>query len=76
MMPVDIIEHFLTGMKQRVQRADAFMGHDNTSLPMHIGMDSEGGLQPSHIDTPIRHIAGTSITREVIKLVYIERTAQ
>ena len=75
-MPVDVIEHLLPGMEQRVQRADTLMSHDDAALPIDVGMDTERSQQPLNVDTAVGDIAGASIARQIIELVYIERPAQ
>ena len=63
-------------MEQRVQRTYTLVSYDNAALPIDIGMDTERPQQPLYIDATVGDIASTSITRQVIEFVYVERAAQ
>ena len=73
MMPVNVVEHLLSRMQQRVQGTDALMRNDNTAVAMNIGMDAQRPLQAGHIYAAIGHVAGPCIAGQVIQLIYIQR---
>ena len=75
-MPVDIVEHLLAGMKQRVQGTDALVGYNDTTKAVDVWMDTQRTKQPLDIDATVGNITGARITRQVIEFIDIERAAQ
>ena len=73
-MPVDVVEHLLPGVDQRVQRAHALgIDGDARFCLGRRGGEDERGDQPVGIDAAVGHAAGAGIAREIVELVDIER---
>ena len=80
MVPVDVVEHLLPGVDQRVQRADALL--PDRDAQRHIAartLDPGDGQridQPRRVDAAVRHVAGPGVARQVVELVHIERAGE
>src|ERR1700730_5720315 len=76
MVPVYVIEHFLSCVQQGVQGADALVSDDDSALPVDVGMYAQCGLQACHVDASIGYVAGARIARQVVEFIYVECAAQ
>jgi hypothetical protein len=79
-MPVDVVEHFLTRVDQRVKRTDALFpdGDAQRGIASRVLDPGDGQSidQSRAVDATVRHIAGPGVARQVIQLVHIERAGQ
>jgi hypothetical protein len=78
-VPIDVVEHLLAGVDQRVEGADPLATDRDPPRrrPVRRGFhDPEGVDQAGAVDPAVGHVAGAGIARQVVQFVHIERAGK
>ena len=74
-VPVDVVEHLLARVQQRVERADALVA-DAQTRAVRVLQDAQRAEQPRHVHAAIGDVAGAGVAREVVELVHVQRATE
>ena len=79
-MPVDVVEHLLACVDQRVKRTDALFPDGDAQRDFASWLldpcYGQGIDETCGVDAAIRHVAGPRVARQVIQFVHIERAGK
>ena len=62
MVPVDVVEHLLPGIDERIERANPLLGDDDAPLSVDFSY-AQRIEQPWGIDTSVWHVAAAGVAR-------------
>ncbi len=75
MVPVDVVEHLLAGVQQRVERADPLRSRRGAGRLRRL-QQPHRAEQPCQVNAAVGHVAAARVTREIVELIHIEWAAE